>query len=213
MGDIHILSGLLSYKNSYDLMLDTYKSRVKGSIEDQFFILEHTPVFTLGKNGGEENLLVTTDLLIDKKIDLVPTDRGGNITYHGPGQIILYPVISIKSIKIGVREYIRRLEEITIITLKKFGVEGSRNKLNHGVWVNGKKIASVGVRIKNGVTLHGLAININTDLEPFNWINPCGLKDIKATSSLEVLNKKLNIDSVKESIKESIEVVFMECFY
>lgn len=183
-----------------------HAGRVLNEIGDCFFILEHESVFTLGKRGGVENLI------LDRGIPVEQTDRGGNITYHGPGQIIIYPVINIKEIGIGIKEYIKRLEDVVINTLLLIGLESERNDLNHGVWVKNKKIASVGVRVSHGVTLHGIAININTDLEPFSRINPCGLTGVVTTSAKKILSRDFDIERIENLFSQGIIKSFPECF-
>ncbi|MBN2617076.1 MAG: lipoyl(octanoyl) transferase LipB [Spirochaetales bacterium] len=194
------------YSHGLKQMMELHSKRERNLINDTFLILEHTPTYTLGKRGGVENIIIKND------IPVFETDRGGNITYHGPGQVVVYPIINIKKINIGIKEYIYRLEELSIKSLEYFGVKATRSKINHGVWVDNKKIASIGVRVKNGITIHGIAININTDLKPFSWINPCGLVGFEATSVKEILHKEVNIAIVKKIIGGNIKNVFPELF-
>lgn len=207
MADIRELEGVTNYKDVYELLLDRHIERVNNKVNDCFYITEHKPVYTLGKRGGKENLLV------DCGIEIFTTLRGGNITYHGPGQVVLYPVINIKKLGIGVKEYIIRLEEIVINTLISFGIRGIRDKKSHGVWYKDKKIASVGVRISNGVTLHGIALNVNVDLTPFTYINPCGIEGLKMTSLKSILKRDIDLKEIKKYVIQSITVQFKECFY
>ncbi len=210
MTETIILNDLIDYKSALQLQLDSHEKRSNGEIGDRFFILEHYPVFTLGYRGGRENLLVSEKFLNEKGISVEKSGRGGNITYHGPGQLVVYPIIDIS--KIGVKEYITRLEQIGINIGKAFSVDTSRNDLNRGVWYKNRKIASVGVAVKKGVTLHGLALNVNTDLEPFSWINPCGLPDVTAVGLNEILDREIDMNSVKEVVYREIREQFPECF-
>ena len=175
--------GLLEYRRTLDLQIKTLESKIDRTMsEDHIFFVEHPPVFTLGKRGGEENLCVSKEFLKSKGINIVQTDRGGNITFHGPGQAVLYPVIDLEEKRIKVKDFVFDLEEIMKRTAQDFGIDADRNRLNHGLWVENSKIGSVGISIKKGISFHGLAMNINLDLEPFSWINPCGLTDISMTS-------------------------------
>ncbi len=184
--------GLIDYKKAFDFQKKIVSVKIKHrNIPDIILILEHPAVFTLGKRGGRENLVVTEKFLKAKNIPVVQTERGGNITFHGPGQLVLYPVIDLERAKKGVADFVNDLEEIMIRTSADLGVKAERNKKNHGIWVKNAKIGSIGLSIKKGISFHGLAFNVNMDLEPFSWINPCGMSDISMTSiKRELLNKK-----------------------
>ncbi|MCP4672376.1 MAG: lipoyl(octanoyl) transferase LipB [Desulfobacula sp.] len=156
---------------------------------DHLFFVEHPSVFTLGKRGGLENLSVSKKILNSRNIDIIKTDRGGNITWHGPGQAVLYPVIDLEKNRIGVKDFVYGLEEIMKFTADDFNIIADRSIKNHGIWVGNAKIGSVGISIKKGISMHGLALNITPDLEPFSWINPCGLNDISMTSLKKELLK------------------------
>lgn len=207
--------GLLEYKRALNLQVKTLESKINRTIsEDHIFFVEHPPVFTLGKRGGEENLTVSRELLNFKKINIIQTDRGGNITFHGPGQAVLYPVIDLENKKIGVKDFVFGLEEIMKRTAQDFNVDADRNQLNHGLWVGNSKIGSVGISIKKGISFHGLAMNINLDLEPFSWINPCGLAGILMTSVEKEIRKNggnptgLSMKQVKDSFIKYFSTVF-----
>ena len=207
--------GLLEYKRALDLQLQILRSKIDQTIlEDQILFVEHPSVFTLGKRGGEENLGVSKKFLQLKKIDLVQTDRGGDITYHGPGQAVLYPIIDLEKNKIGVKDFVHGLEEIMKRTAINFDIDADRNSKNHGMWVKNSKIGSVGVSIKRGISFHGLAMNINPDLEPFSWINPCGLTDISITSIEKEIKKfdTNNYDIAMGRIKDAFINHFSSVF-
>jgi lipoate-protein ligase B len=213
--------GLLEYKRALDLQVQTRDSKINHPLlEDKIFFVEHPSVFTLGKRGGEENLSVSKEFLSNKNIDVVQTDRGGNITYHGPGQAVMYPVVDLEKNKIKVREFVYGLEEIMKLTALDFNIDAGRNKKNHGIWVGNSKIGSVGISIKKGISIHGLAMNINLDLDPFAWINPCGLTDVSMTSIEKEMEKPVRdnphgLSNHKESNKvrmDRIKKAFIKYF-
>ncbi len=175
--------GVLEYKKALEIQSQILEAKIARTIcEEYIFFVEHPSVFTLGKRGGRENLTVSQKFLSEKKVDIIQTARGGNITYHGPGQAVMYPVIDLKKNRIGVKDFVYKLEEIMKRTADEYGISAERNKKNHGIWVGNSKIGSVGILVKKGVSMHGIALNINPDLKPFSWINPCGLSDISITS-------------------------------
>ncbi len=190
--------GLADYKKIFDLQKRIVSIKINNrKIPDIILILEHFPVFTLGKRGGRENIIVSEELLKSRGIPIVQTERGGNITFHGPGQLILYPIVDLERVKKGVADFVYELEGIMIQTAAHFGVKSERNEKNHGVWVKNAKIGSIGLSIKKGVSFHGLAFNVDMDLEPFSWINPCGMSDISMTS---LKNELLGGDSLLKGI-------------
>lgn len=197
----------------HDRLLNTHSNRVENLVDDTCYITEHYPVFTLGNRGGMENLLKSTSYLDKFKINILETQRGGNITYHGPGQLLIYPVIDIKKMGFGIKELIYRLEQLAIDICMKYDIKAVRRDINHGVWVGEKKIASIGIKVSRGVSIHGIAVNINTDLIPFSWINPCGLKGIEVTSLKEELGMELDIGKIKYFTKDVIKKRFKECFH
>ncbi len=206
MSKIEIVDSVISFSKMHNIQLNRQKLRSENRVDDIIYIVEHFPVYTLGRRSGIKNLI------FDNGIEIVKTDRGGDITYHGPGQVIVYPVIDIKKLKIGIKEYIYRLEQLVIDLCSSFGVVTTREEINHGVWYNGSKIASVGVRVNSGITIHGIAVNIDNDLTPFNDINPCGLKGVKVTSLKEILDRGISIMEVKKNIESDIKKLFSECF-
>ncbi len=175
--------GILEYTRALALQQETLTAKIKDPDQpDRLLFVQHPPVYTLGRRGGRENLVVSESFLDDKGINIVQTDRGGNITYHGPGQAVLYPVINLEKNRLSVPEFVEGLEEIMKRTCQNFDVPADRDQRNHGLWVEDKKIGSVGISIKKGVSIHGLALNVNPDLAPFTWINPCGLANQAMTS-------------------------------
>ena len=176
--------------------------------------VEHPHVFTLGKSGSEENMLANFIQLQAKNAEFIHTNRGGDITYHGPGQIVGYPILNLDYFAKGIRDYIEKLEEAVILCLKYYKIEGCRLESATGVWLDpeipGKtrKICAIGVRVSRGVSMHGFALNVNTDLSYFNLINPCGFTDKKVTSLQAESGKEIDNNDVKLVLKEKIAEVF-----
>ncbi len=204
----------LEYRRALDLQIQTVHKKIKNpSARDKIYFVQHPSVFTLGKRGGKENFSVPDSFLAEKKIDTVQTQRGGNITYHGPGQAVLYPIIDIERNKIGVKEFVHGLEEIMKRTARDFHINANRDDRNHGIWINNSKLGSVGISIKRGVSFHGLAMNINIDLEPFSWINPCGLKHIAMTSLKQELSRQkrdshIPMSKIRDSFINHFSTIF-----
>ena len=176
--------------------------------------VEHPHVYTLGKSGMENNLLLDYMQLQSRGASFYRIDRGGDITYHGPGQIVGYPIFDLEVIKIGLRDYIFKLEETIIMTLKDFGINAARLEGGTGVWLDpeirgrARKICAIGVRVSRYVTMHGFAFNVNTDLAYFNNINPCGFTDKGVTSLSAELGAKQDIEQVKGLVKKNMQKVF-----
>ncbi len=183
--------GLIEYSLALDIQMETLQSRVKEfELPDCIYLLEHPPVFTLGKNGGGENLIVSDDFLASKKINVIPARRGGNITFHGPGQLVMYPIVNLKKNRIRLNDFVYGLEEIMKKTARDFGIQTERSPKNHGIWVGSQKIGSIGLGIKKDISYHGIALNIDMDLTPFSWVNPCGLTGVCMTSIQNELEKQ-----------------------
>src|SRR3954454_4161260 len=167
--------GRVGYGEALELQQQLASQRKRGLIPDQLLLLEHPHVITLGRNGHIENLLAGDDILSRAGIAFHPTDRGGDFTYHGPGQLVGYPILDLRDWKRDVGAYVRAVEETIILTLADYGIEGGRIPTLTGVWVDGRKIAAIGVHLSRWVTSHGFALNVNTDLSYFQYIVPCGL--------------------------------------
>jgi lipoyl(octanoyl) transferase len=164
---------------------------------DELWLVEHDPVFTLGQAGKPEHVLLPGD------IPVLHVDRGGQVTYHGPGQLVLYPLLDLKRLKLGVREYVQRIEQVVIDTLADWNIEGARRDGAPGVYVNEAKVAALGIRVRRGCAFHGLAFNIAMDLEPFGRINPCGYAGLQVTSMLD-LGGPSSLDAVKPALLEHV---------
>ena len=198
----------IHYREAYDLQLRIHEARRSGSItSDVILLLEHHPVFTLGKQGGRENLTVSENVLTDNGISVVHVERGGNITYHGPGQLVCYPILHLENARLKVVDYVERLEEVMIRTAWEFGVQAERNSANRGVWVGKNKLGSIGIAIRRGICFHGFAFNVNLAMEPFGWINPCGLKGVSMTSLEREGAAGISVDAVRGPILRHLEDV------
>jgi lipoyl(octanoyl) transferase len=206
--------GVMDYEKAYNLQLDLVEKRRAGALVGYIFLLtEHPSVLTLGRRGGRENLIVSEEFLRQNGVAVVHVERGGNITFHGIGQLVVYPIIQLKNAGLSVTEYIFRLEEVMLRLSADYGAVASRDSRNHGVWVGDCKLGSVGIAIRHGIAFHGLAININTSLEAFRWINPCGLVDIHMTTLARELEMKIPMEEAKKRLKGHLAEVFQRDFH
>jgi lipoate-protein ligase B len=198
--------GRISYQAAFAMQQDLAARRKLGLIPDQFLIVEHDPVVTMGRNGRREHLLASEEMLQRAGVQFHHSDRGGDVTYHGPGQVVGYPILDLRDWKRDVVAYVRGLEQTIIDTLERFGIEGSRLEGCTGVWVHGAKIAAIGVHISRWVTSHGFALNVDTDLSYFRYIVPCGLT--KPVTSMRALGAGASRAEVVEALVESFGRVF-----
>jgi lipoate-protein ligase B len=199
----------LDYQKAWDLQRELVAARESGMLPaDILLLLEHTPVFTLGRRCGRENLSISEDLLQKQGIPIVHVERGGDITFHGPGQLVGYPIINLHAANLTVTDYVERLEEVMILTAGHWGVRAGRNALNRGIWVGNSKLGSIGIAIRHGITYHGFAFNVNLSLEPFTWINPCGLRGIGMTSLERELSQEISGEEVRKQLKQNIQAIF-----
>ena len=195
--------GRLGYREAWVLQERAHEEVAAGG-EEQLLLVEHPPVITLGRRpGGEQNVLVSPHRLMELGVDLVPSDRGGDVTFHGPGQIVAYPIVRLIDHQLSVGAYVRRLQDIVIATLAEWGVIGHQDDSAIGVWVDdggtSAKICALGVRIRRGISLHGIALNVETDLDFFKLIVPCGLASRPVTSLRQLLGEAApDIQSVRE---------------
>lgn len=201
--------GLRDYPAVHALQVALVASRRMGTLaEDVFLCVEHPPVFTLGRRGNREHLGVSVSFLRERNIAVVPIERGGEITYHGPGQLVLYPIIDLRQARLSVSDYVHRLEELMLRLASDFGVQAGRDARNRGIWVGNNKLGSIGIAIRHGIAFHGMALNVDLDLEPFAWINPCGLRDIGMTSLIREGAASCTMDNVKARLPHHLTVVF-----
>jgi lipoyl(octanoyl) transferase len=210
--------GLVEYKEAWDyqekLVDKVIANRDNKDRCNYLIFCEHPHVYTLGKSGAPNNLLINDDFLKKINASFHKTNRGGDITYHGPGQIVAYPIFDLTNMKLGIKNYVYNIEEAVILSLKEFGIDATRLDGATGVWLDAdkptaRKICAIGVRVTKFVTMHGLAFNINTDLSYFNYINPCGFID-KGVTSLknENQNKDIDFEQAKELLKKNFIKVF-----
>ena len=188
-----VKKGRQDYQTCWQSMVSFTQNR-SNNTDDELWVVEHGPVLTQGLSGKSEHLLSKTD------IPLVQSDRGGQITYHGPGQLIVYCLIDIKRLGIGVKKMVSMIEQSIIELLIDYKIEGKRKPGAPGVYVDGKKIAALGLKIKQGRTYHGLSLNIDMDLEPFELINPCGYPNLKVTQMQELADNTLSFNTIQEQL-------------
>jgi lipoyl(octanoyl) transferase len=209
--------GLISYEEAwtyqesiFDELVTAKSKEMLQETSNYLLFCEHPHVYTLGKSGKDSNLLLNEAMLRQKGVSFFRTNRGGDITYHGPGQIVGYPILDLERFNIGIRKYIELLEEAIIILLKEYGIPSSRLDKASGVWLSAddplkaRKICAIGVRSSRFVTMHGFAFNVNTELDFYNFINPCGFTDRGVTSMEKELKAKQDMTIVKERLKAII---------
>ncbi|MBD3636187.1 MAG: lipoyl(octanoyl) transferase LipB [Crocinitomicaceae bacterium] len=216
--------GLIDYKECWDFQETLFKQTVdkkillrdgkaEGNTEDHLIFCQHPHVYTLGKSGKQENLLIAEQLLNNIDAKYYKINRGGDITYHGPGQLVMYPIFDLDHYFTDIHKYMRYLEEAVILTLAEFGITGNRVKGLTGVWLDAgtpqeRKICAMGVKSSRWVTMHGIALNVNTDLSYFNHIVPCGILDKSVTSMEKELKGKADISLVQKALQENMANIF-----
>lgn len=200
--------GLVDYKEAWDMQKLIHQQIVNKTSDDYLLLLEHPHTYTLGKTTVKSNLIGSESFLKEKKISVYEIDRGGDITYHGPGQIVGYPIINLNNWLQDTHKYLRALEEVILRVCAEFEIIGRRDPEFTGVWVEDRKIAAIGIKVSRWVTMHGFAFNINTDLDLFNGIIPCGISDRQVTSLSKEKDKIINTDSVKLLIRKHFLEVF-----
>ena len=200
--------GTVSYRPTWELQDELADQRRSRRIGDRVLLLEHFPVYTIGRGGNEANLLATPERLREMGSELVRIDRGGDITFHGPGQIVAYPIVELRD-PLDLRRYVRALEGAVIATAARFGVTAGRIDGSPGIWVDGeRKLGAVGVRVKRGVTTHGLALNVNNDLRWFDEMIPCGIPDKGVTSLSHELDRPAPMDEVGDELARQLATHF-----
>ena len=205
--DLHQLH-LVTYENGLKLQQKLAEMRQRDEIEDQLLLLEHPPVITLGRGGDAANLLASADVLRRERVRFFETTRGGDITYHGPGQIVGYPIVHLGEGSRDVRKYVTKLEEVLIRTVAEYGIVATRNEGKRGIWVGRNKIAAIGVRIARWVTSHGWALNVNTNLDHFRLITPCGLDGTGVTSIAREIDRAVELEEVRAVLATKFAEVF-----
>ena len=216
--------GLIDYKEAWDYQEKIFRATVDQKIKirngesteptkNYILFCEHPHVFTLGKSGDKDNLLLNEEALKENDASFYAINRGGDITYHGPGQMVVYPIFDLDHFFSDIHKYLRYLEEAVILTLKEYGIESGRVDGLTGVWIDGelptaRKICAIGVKSSRWVTMHGIGFNINSDLSYFSHIIPCGIQDKAVTSMEQELGRKLDMDEVREVLKEKLASLF-----
>lgn len=200
--------GRKPFAEAWELQKQLVLQRQADEIPDCLLLVEHPPVYTLGKGGKAEHLLVDRQQLEQLGAEFVPIDRGGDITFHGPGQLVAYPILNLREYHLDVHQYLRALEEVTIQALTAYGVAAGRLDGLTGVWVDGAKIAAIGVRLSRWVSMHGIAVNVAPDLSYFRHIIPCGLAARPVTSLEKITGKKISIEEFSKIFIEAFEKVF-----
>lgn len=191
--------GVCNYGTTWELQKQFHARRIAGEIPDTLILVEHPDVYTLGKNADATNLIASQDYLKSKSIEIFHVDRGGDITYHGPGQLVGYPIFNLKEHRESISWYVNAVEEVLIQTLNDFGISSNRINGLTGIWINDKKIAAIGMRVSRWVTMHGFALNISTDLSLFSGIIPCGISNKGVTRIIDI-NPTVTIEQVKTKV-------------
>jgi len=200
--------GRVPYARGLEIQEQLVAGRQAGRIPDQLLLLEHDPVFTLGRNARSENVLFPAEALRERGFEVFETGRGGDVTYHGPGQVVGYPILDLSPDRRDVHRYVRDLEEVMIRTCGGYGLHASRVAGLTGAWLDADKVGAIGVRIARWVTSHGFALNVGTDLRPFELIVPCGIRGRGVTSLERALGRPVPLDEVLDRLAESFAAVF-----
>lgn len=200
--------GTIDYGAAAELQAREVARLQRAGGDDVLLLLEHPHVITLGRNAGQGSIGAGREAIEGRGVSLVPTDRGGDVTYHGPGQLVGYPLVALEPARRDIRRYVHDLEEVLIRTLADFGVASERHPVHRGVWTGGRKIASIGVRISRWVTSHGFALNVSTDLSYFSLITPCGIEGCRMTSMSVELGRPVSVSRVKPAVAAHFSEVF-----
>jgi lipoic acid synthetase len=197
--------GLIDYRQAQQRQLELVELLHREPHRpDHALILEHPPVFTLGRNGSAAHLGVDESFLAQQGIELLRVERGGEVTYHGPGQLVCYPIVNLRRLGLSVIDYVGLLETVMLNVTAAFGLNAGRDPRNHGVWVTGRKLGSIGIAIRHSISFHGLALNVNLDLKPYSWINPCGLPEVSMTSMARESKRTIAIDEVRQVLGDTL---------
>ncbi|WP_083768734.1 lipoyl(octanoyl) transferase LipB [Thermobaculum terrenum] len=200
--------GIVPYMEAWELQKSLVASIASNEHPESLILLQHPHTYTIGRKGGHDHLLASIEQLRAMNVEVIETDRGGDITYHGPEQIVGYPLINLRNIGSDVHKYLRMLEEVLIRTLNDYGFSAHRDEQYTGVWIGKAKIAAIGVKISRGITMHGFAININTDLRYFDMIIPCGITGRSVTSLQVLLGRTIPLEEVMDHIEHHFSEVF-----
>lgn len=204
--------GRMDYESCWTIQKKLVQKRINQEIPDTLLLVEHDPVISLGAGYHEENLLLPREKFEELGITLIKTDRGGDVTYHGPRQLVIYPIFHVKELRLNLDQWLRSLEQIIIEVLNNFGLQGYRFPPHTGVWCQEKKVAAIGIKVTRWVSLHGIALNCNNDLSPFQLIVPCGIKEYAVTSLTELIGEEVGIERATPLVIQSFQNVFKTSF-
>lgn len=200
--------GRMRYSECFELQRSLLEEVAAGIRPHTLIFVEHDPVLTLGANFHRANLLLPLAEYAERGIEVLPTDRGGDVTFHGPGQLVAYPIFNLRAFGLDLHRWLRDLEEVVIVALAEFGLEGYRFAPHTGVWVNGRKIAAIGIKVRRWVSMHGIALNCDNDLAPFELIVPCGIEGYGVTSLTQELGREVPVGQAKEAVQRAFEGAF-----
>lgn len=199
----------MAYSDTWAFQQTLVRAKIEKKFSgDVILLVEHPPVFTLGRRGGIQNLTVSEAFLETSGVQVIQVERGGDITYHGPGQMVVYPILDLNRQRLGITELVFMLEEIMIRVSESLGVRAVRNPKNRGVWIGDKKLGSIGLAVRKGISFHGMALNVNLSMTPFEWIHPCGLRDVSMTSLEKELPVKPSMQKVLKLTRQHLGEVF-----
>jgi len=204
-----VRAGLVPYEDARGLQKEIERGRQEGAVPDVLLLLEHPPIYTKGRRTTADELPMGENWYRMQGIEVTETDRGGRVTYHGPGQLVGYPIVSLRAYRDDVHDYIRRMERVIIEALSGWGVEAEVVDGLTGVWTaERRKIGSIGVHVSRGVTTHGFAINVNNDLQPFEWVIPCGIESCRMTSLTRELGSEQNLDAFATTVRDRFGEIY-----
>ncbi|MBU4149141.1 MAG: lipoyl(octanoyl) transferase LipB, partial [Candidatus Omnitrophica bacterium] len=199
--------GITDFSDAYSLQKEIAERVYRGESENTIIITEHRPVITIGRKGSRKNIFRSHEFLSSRGISVFDIDRGGDVTYHGPGQIVAYPIVRLENGARDIHRFLRFLEEVGENLMAMYGLASQKIPGLTGIWIGDKKIGSIGIGVKKWVTYHGMALNINIDLEPFSFIRPCGIEGLRITSLKDVLGREVDIEDAKSKLKLSFNEV------
>ncbi len=200
--------GLMPYKQAFSIQEELIQARMAGRISPTIILQENPPVFTIGRTGTRSNILISSEELRQRGIEVLDVDRGGDITYHGPGQLIVSPLLYLGDIDLNANQFLHRLEDVLIALLAGYGIRASKKEGYPGVWWNHSKVGAVGIAVKHGHTFHGFSLNVSLELTPFSLINPCGVDRMPVASLNQILACDVSMAEVKDKLQEIIDQTF-----
>lgn len=200
--------GLVDYRPAFEFQERCLEARCQGRLGPLIIVQQNYPVFTLGRSASEDNILASPEVLAQRGIEILRVNRGGDVTYHGPGQLIVSPLLYLGEIGLNANQYLHRLEDVLILLLREYNLVTTKREEYPGVWWGKKKIGAVGIAVRHGFTFHGLSLNVDLDLEPFSLINPCGIPQMQVTSMKEVLGHEVDLSAVRDRLLAVMADVF-----